>query len=185
MEAKSETYRKFEFVEGDIHRGCHPPLRRIRAIRDFGNVKKGQLGGYIADEACLSHDSNCWVADNARVAAYGVRISGNAQIAENAYIASNTQIFDNARIDGNATVNGASRVCENAHVTDEAWVNGWAFICGDAWIGGNTRVALGAVICGGTYSEGFIDGIRANPKHADPSGKHHPKSTYPDPNPLG
>ena len=36
-------------------------LHRIRAIRDFSNVKTGDLGGYIEKESNLSHDGNCWI----------------------------------------------------------------------------------------------------------------------------
>ena len=34
-------------------------LHRIIALRDFGNVKKGDLGGFIEKESNLAHDLNC------------------------------------------------------------------------------------------------------------------------------
>ena len=40
-------------------------LYRIIAIRDFGKVKAGAIGGYVESEACLSHEDDCWVADDA------------------------------------------------------------------------------------------------------------------------
>lgn len=48
-------------------------LHRIKALRDFGNVKAGEIGGYIEKEENLSHDGTCWVADYAQA-------SGNAEI---------------------------------------------------------------------------------------------------------
>ncbi|KEC55959.1 hypothetical protein [Bartonella koehlerae] len=42
-------------------------LQRIQAIRDFTDVKTGDLGGFIEKESNLSHQGNCWVYDNARV----------------------------------------------------------------------------------------------------------------------
>ena len=36
-------------------------LKQIRALRSFGNVKKGQIGGWIESEDNLSHDGNCWI----------------------------------------------------------------------------------------------------------------------------
>ncbi len=42
-------------------------LYRIKALRDFADVKAGDLGGFIANESNLSHDGNCWVYDNALV----------------------------------------------------------------------------------------------------------------------
>ena len=52
-------------------------LRRIVAIRSFGNVKKGAIGGYVASEENLSQDGACWVSGEARV--YGAaQVSGEA-----------------------------------------------------------------------------------------------------------
>ena len=45
------------------------PLKRIRALRDFGDVKKGDLGGYIQDSSLLDHAGECWIYDNACVLA--------------------------------------------------------------------------------------------------------------------
>lgn len=42
-------------------------LYRIKALVDFGDVKAGELGGYIEKEDNLSHDGNAWVSDNAKV----------------------------------------------------------------------------------------------------------------------
>lgn len=42
-------------------------LYRIQALRDFGNVKEGDIGGYIESEKNLSQDGNAWVYGNARV----------------------------------------------------------------------------------------------------------------------
>ena len=59
--------RKYEFVEDDTIQFFDKTLKRIRATRDSGNVKKGQLGDYIEKEENLSHEGNCWVGDNACV----------------------------------------------------------------------------------------------------------------------
>ena len=42
-------------------------LFRIKALISFGNVKEGELGGYIAKEGNLSHSGDAWVYGNARV----------------------------------------------------------------------------------------------------------------------
>ena len=62
-------------------------LFRIKALIEFGNVKAGDLGGYIEKEENLSHMGDAWVSDDAR-------ISGNAQV------------FGNARVFGYAWVSG-------------------------------------------------------------------------------
>ena len=52
-------------------------LYRIEALKDFGNVKKGDKGGFIEKEDNLSQYRNCWIYDNARV-------YGNALFRDNA-----------------------------------------------------------------------------------------------------
>ncbi len=63
-------------------------IHRIRALRDFDDVKAGQLGGFIESEDNLSHDGNCWVYDNAGVFCNAV-VSDNAKIRNDAIIARN------------------------------------------------------------------------------------------------
>ena len=36
-------------------------LHRIRALKDFGNVKAGDLGGWVEHEGNLSQDGDCWI----------------------------------------------------------------------------------------------------------------------------
>ncbi|HEY5086833.1 MAG TPA: hypothetical protein VII66_05660 [Gemmatimonadaceae bacterium] len=54
-------------------------LYRIRALKDFGNVKAGNLGGFVRSERNLSQLGDCWVADDAQVYDDAV-ISDAAQI---------------------------------------------------------------------------------------------------------
>ena len=57
-------------------------LFQIRALKDFGNVKTGDLGGYIEKEGNLSHAGDAWIYNNALV--YGnAKISGSAEIKDN------------------------------------------------------------------------------------------------------
>jgi len=39
-------------------------IYRIEALKDFGDVKKGDLGGWIEKEFFLSEKGNCWVYDD-------------------------------------------------------------------------------------------------------------------------
>ena len=36
-------------------------LHRIQAIKDFGDVHKGDLGGFVENKNNLSHDGDAWV----------------------------------------------------------------------------------------------------------------------------
>lgn len=42
-------------------------LHRIQATKDFADVHKGDLGGFIENESNLSHEGNAWVYGNAEV----------------------------------------------------------------------------------------------------------------------
>ena len=66
-------------------------LYRIRALRDFSNVKAGDLGGYIESEENLSQDGLCWVSEDARVC-------GNAWVCDNARVCGNAQVYGNAQV---------------------------------------------------------------------------------------
>lgn len=48
---------------------------RVKASISFGNVKEGELGGYIAKEGNLSHSGNAWVYGDAE-------ISGDAMVSK-------------------------------------------------------------------------------------------------------
>ena len=58
-------------------------LYRIQALRDFSNVKKGDLGGWVETEDNLSQDGDAWVSGNARVYENAC-VSGNARVSGNA-----------------------------------------------------------------------------------------------------
>lgn len=54
-------------------------LHRIRALKSFGDVIAGELGGWIESEKNLSHGGNAWVYGNAQV--FGnARVCGLDQI---------------------------------------------------------------------------------------------------------
>ena len=61
-------------------------LFRIKALISFGNVKKGEFGGYVEKEENLNHSGNAWVYGDAWV--YGnAEVSGNARVSKlNDYI---------------------------------------------------------------------------------------------------
>lgn len=76
---------KYEMLYKDkIEIGSHI-LYRIRALKDFGNVKAGDIGGYIEREENLSQEGICWVFGNAKVYD-SAKVFGNAKIYGSAKI---------------------------------------------------------------------------------------------------
>jgi hypothetical protein len=67
-------------------------LYQIRALKDFSNVKKGDLGGWIEKEDNLSQEGDCWVYGDAWV--YGAaQVYGNAWVFEEAQVYGNAQVY--------------------------------------------------------------------------------------------
>ena len=124
--------KKYELTEETLAVGGHV-LHRINALRDFGNVKKGDIGGWIESEDNLSHGGDCWVFNNARV-------YGEAEVYGNAEVCGNAKVYGNAEVYGNAKVYGNAEVLDNAKVYGNAIVYGNAKVLGNAIVYGNAIV---------------------------------------------
>lgn len=107
-------------------------MYRIIALKDFADVKKGDIGGFIKSENNLSQEGNCWIYDNAEV-------MDNALVQGNARIVSNAMISRNAFINENAIVGGHAKVSDNAEIYGHAYVGDNAEAVGFSLIGGYTR----------------------------------------------
>lgn len=116
-------------------------LYQIRALKDFNNVKSGELGGYIQHERNLSQYENAWVHVNARV-------YEDAQVCENARIFGNAEVFGDTLVYGNASVSEDAIVCEKTWVFGNSMIFGNAQVSGDAKISGNAMVYEDVVVYG-------------------------------------
>ena len=109
------------------------PLYRIKALKDFGMVKAGDLGGYIQSEANLSHEGDCWVHDDAKV-------YHNAKVYGNATVYNTSLIYGSAHVFGNAVVSEDAQVYDNAAVYDNALVYNGAQVSGNTEVSGDMEV---------------------------------------------
>ena len=105
--------KKFELTSEFITNISGTKLFRIKALVEFGNIKAGELGGYIEKEENLDQDGNAWVFGNARVC-------GNAEVYGDAVVCGNAWVYGDARVCGNAEVYGDAVVCGNAWVYGDA-----------------------------------------------------------------
>ena len=101
--------KKYELLKDDAITYFGRTLYRIKATTDFGDVKKGHLGGYIEKVENLSHDGNAWVYCNAEVSG-NAKVYGNARVYGNAWVSGNAKVYGNAEVSGNAKVYGNARV---------------------------------------------------------------------------
>lgn len=94
--------KKFELTSEFITNIFGTKLFRIKALIEFGNVKAGELGGFVEKEENLSQDGNAWVYDSARVYD-NARVCGDARVYDNACVCGNARVYGDA---GYATVHG-------------------------------------------------------------------------------
>lgn len=135
---KKEIQKKYRFTEETMEIRGHI-IHRIKAVKDFGYIKKGSLGGWIEKEENLSHDDNCWVDNNAK-------IFGNAKVSENARIFGDALVYGNAKISGNAIVGDNAKISGNAKLFDNAVVYYNAVVYGNSIVCGNTVVGIGEIV---------------------------------------
>ena len=72
--------KKFELTTEFITNFLGTKLFRIKALVEFVEVEKGELGGFVEKEENLDHDGDAWVSGDARV--YGnAWVSGDAEVS--------------------------------------------------------------------------------------------------------
>jgi carbonic anhydrase/acetyltransferase-like protein (isoleucine patch superfamily) len=125
---------KYKFTERTMEYQ-NKTLHEIEAVRNFGNIKKGTVGGWIEKESNLSHEGECWVA-------------GNAKVFGNALVYGDAQVYGDAVVYGDAWVYGDAEVFENAKVWGNAQVFGDAWVYGNAEVWGNAQVFGNALVYG-------------------------------------
>jgi hypothetical protein len=69
---------KYEFTQ-IVHKVNGRTLHQIVALRDFADVRAGEIGGFIQSSSNLSHLGNAWVYDSGVVYGEAV-VEGDAQI---------------------------------------------------------------------------------------------------------
>ena len=99
--------KKYELIPSDKE-----GLYRIKALRDFNDVKKGDIGGYVEGEKNLSQLGDCWIYDNAKV-------YDNAEVCDNAQVCGKAKVYGNAYVFGNARVLYEAKICGDAIISSD------------------------------------------------------------------
>jgi conserved hypothetical protein len=108
-------------------------LHRIQAVRDFADVKSGDLGGFVESTSNLSQSGNCWVYDNACV-------FGNALVSIDAKVKDHAVVYNTyTNTPGDSRLNRTS-VSDSAVVENRAIVRNRAMIKHFAVVSGNAIV---------------------------------------------
>jgi predicted acyltransferase (DUF342 family) len=113
--------KKYELVDADANKHI-----RIRALRSFADVKKGQMGGYVSGEHNLSHEGDCWIDSSSTVC-------GNARVEGDARVEGSVQIKGSEQISYGSTIRGNAIIRDNARILSSD-------IYGDVILDGNVKV---------------------------------------------
>lgn len=161
---KNTKYRvfqntKYEILKDDYIIVEDKTLYRIRALRDFGGISAGDLGGYVENESNLSKIGDCWIYNDAQV--FGdarifdgakvfdnAKVYGSARVYGNAVVYCDAKVYEGVQVYGNASVNGDAQVYGNARVYERARIYGDARVFDNATVYGNARIYAYARVCG-------------------------------------
>jgi hypothetical protein len=100
--------KKYELLADDYLRAGDRTVYRIRALRDFADVRRGDTGGYVESERNLSHEGECWAYDAAQVYGEHAIVRGNAKARGCAWVM--------GVVEDSAVVDDLAIVCEGARV---------------------------------------------------------------------
>ena len=131
---------KYAFTSETLDIGKGLILKRIVALKDFGDVKKGDLGGWLESEENLSPLGDSWVYEEAKVAE-NAKVYGDARVSGNAKVYKNAEVCGRAKVYGDARVSGNTKVYENGEVYNRAMVWGNVKVYGDSRVSGLAKVS--------------------------------------------
>jgi cytoskeletal protein CcmA (bactofilin family) len=143
--------KKYEFT--DEIRTSFPTatvLHRIRALRDFSDVKKGDIGGFIEKEENLSHEGDCWIYGDCWVLG-DTQVSGNGMVSGFVMVFSGVKILDNARVSGHIVLYRDVEVSGAAQLSGHMVLSG-VKISGSMHITGDFVGSLLRTNCAQIYS---------------------------------
>lgn len=128
-----ENQQKYKLTDiTTIYKGI--TLNRIQALKDFGDIKAGDLGGWVYSNMNLSQNGNCWIYDDAKVL-YFSNVNDDAKILNNAICSESSCIAGNAVIGQNAIITGDTYI-KDAKVSD-VMIDDYTEIVGDCEIKSN------------------------------------------------
>jgi hypothetical protein len=143
-------YKKYKLTNKTItYNGV--TLYRIKALKFFSDVKKGDLGGFVQSKKNLSQKGKCWIYDNAKVldeaCVYDdAKLRNNAVALDSSEIFDNAELLDNAKAYGKSKVYGFSKIYNNGRILekgslfDNACIHDDGVVCNKAEISGHADV---------------------------------------------
>lgn len=129
--------KKFELIDDDTVVVDGVTLYRVRAVREFGGarrgcpvvvVKRGELGGYVASEDCLSQEGLAWVYNDAKIVDGYVggssSLFGRAVLKGGARLVHDVELRDDVVVDGQVVLNGVITLRDRVKMLGAVRVSG-------------------------------------------------------------
>ena len=137
--------KKYELIKESktIFEGIE--IYRIRALKDFSDIKAGDIGGWVCSEDNLSQNGNCWIYDNAKCLD-DARVYYNAKMYDNAIMYDDAIMYDNSRMFNNTIMYNNSRIFNNAKMYDNAMMYNKTRMFSNAIMGDNAIMYDDAII---------------------------------------
>ena len=104
--------RKYKLTNTTI-RYMGRKLYRIKALKDFSDVKKGDLGGWVFSKNNLSQEGDCWIYNNAKCMD-NARMYDNSTMFDRSEMHDNTIMYDYSRMHGNSAMYDYSKMYGNS-----------------------------------------------------------------------
>lgn len=92
-------------------------LHRIQALKDFGDVKAGDIGGWVEGEHNLDIFGNCWIYDNSIAMGKSI-VCGESKICNNSIIHNSAKICRNAIIN-NTIIGKRAMIGQNGYILSQ------------------------------------------------------------------
>lgn len=137
--------KKYELVPETVTKFYSKPMYRIRALKDFSDVKKGQFGGYVESEENLSQLGNCWIYDDS-IVCKGARVIDNAIVKDSSTVTNYSEISDDAIVEKGSRIDESSVVCDQSRVIDSLVTESSAIIY-KSIVNENSMIEQGSCVC--------------------------------------
>ncbi|MNM78069.1 hypothetical protein D3C81_899550 [compost metagenome] len=137
--------KKYEIVKEYTTRTVYGYAYRVRALKDFSDVKKGDLGGYINSYGNLDQKGDCWIYNDAMCIGDSI-VQRNAKLKDkvivegNCLVSNDAVISDNCRILGKCVIGRRNNKIFTEYEKDNTSISGNVYMNGDILVGGSSSI---------------------------------------------
>ena len=131
--------KKYELIEESktIFKGRE--VFRVKALKDFSDIKAGDIGGWVCSYNNLSQECDCWIYDDAKCLD-DAKVYDNAKMFDNAIMYDNSKMFNKAKMFDNSIMCNNSVMYNNTRMLDNAIIYDNSIMYDNSRIAGNARM---------------------------------------------